>query len=117
MTVSSYHGSMVSTGNVKIIMDLKIDIYGKDVLLVEDIIDSGVTLEKVIKNLSGRNPKSLKVLTLLNKKISRKSNIKVDQYGFEAPDAFLVGFGLDVKNKLRNLPYIGEFDETKIDEV
>lgn len=117
IVASSYSGKTSSTGNIKIIMDLATDILGKDVLIVEDIIDSGITLEKVKNNLLARKPKSLKIMTLLDKPFKRKVNIKADIFGFEVPDEFLVGFGLDVKEKLRNIPYIGIFKKECLDEV
>lgn len=110
MIASSYEGNYNSSGSVKIIMDLNQDIKDKDVLIVEDIIDSGITLEKISNLLQTRGPKTLKILTLLDKPNHRKNkNIKPDKTGFIAPDEFLVGFGMDYKEKLRNLPYIGIF--------
>ncbi|WLP85627.1 hypoxanthine phosphoribosyltransferase [Mycoplasma seminis] len=116
MTVSSYAGSHASSGSVKIIMDLANDIEGKDVLIVEDIIDSGITLKKVCAMLKERNPKSLRILTMMDKPYNRKVDLQADYYGFTAPDEFLVGFGLDYQEKLRNLPYIGIFDESFINK-
>lgn len=117
IVASSYSGKTSSSGNIKIVMDLASDINDKDVLIVEDIIDSGITLEKVKSNLNTRNPKSLRIMTLLDKPYKRKSNINADITGFEAPDEFLVGFGLDVNEKLRNLPYIGVFDKKFKDKI
>lgn len=117
MTVSSFDGKMNSSGNIKIIMDLKTDIFNREVLLVEEIIDSGTTLSKVINHLKERAPKSLKVLTLLNKDFNRKFPLKIAKYGFLAPNHFYAGFGLDVKEKLRNLPYIGIFDKSKFNDL
>lgn len=117
IVASSYSGKLNSTGNIKIVMDLAEDIGNKDVLIIEDIIDSGITLEKVTKNLLSRNPKTLKIMTLLDKPYKRKVKLQADIWGFEAPDEFLVGFGLDIKEKLRNLPYIGVFNKDFIDEV
>lgn len=114
MTASSYAGSHASSGSVKIIMDLSQDIQDKDVLIVEDIIDSGITLNKIKELLLARSPKSLKILTLMNKEFKRKTNLKADFYGFDVPDAFLVGFGLDYQEKFRNLPYIGVLNEQYI---
>ncbi|WP_027120655.1 hypoxanthine phosphoribosyltransferase [Mycoplasmopsis lipofaciens] len=110
MIASSYAGSHESSGNVKIVMDLAQEIKNKDVLIVEDIIDSGITLEKITSLLKTRNPKSLKIVTLLDKPVNRKNNLKPDMYGFQVPNEFLVGFGLDYKEKMRNLPYIGIFN-------
>lgn len=117
MTLSSYAGGQESTGSVKVIMDLAYDIYQKDVLIVEDIIDSGITIEKVAQLLKNKNPKKLKVLTLLNKPAGRKTNFEPDKFGIEVPNEFLVGFGLDVKEKMRNLPYIGIFKKDEFDKL
>lgn len=117
MTLSSYSGGQESTGSVKVIMDLAYDIYNKDVLIVEDIIDSGITIEKVVQLLQAKKPKSLKVLTLLNKPAGRKNNFEPDKFGIEVPNEFLAGFGLDVKEKLRNIPYIGIFDKDEFDKL
>ncbi|QCZ36802.1 hypoxanthine phosphoribosyltransferase [Mycoplasma nasistruthionis] len=107
LTASSYAGGLHSTGSVKIIMDLASDIQNKDVLIVEDIIDSGITLAKITELLRLRNPKSIKILTLLDKPVNRKNDLKADYSCFTVGDEFLVGFGLDYKEKYRNLPYIG----------
>ena len=117
MTVSSFEGGVKSTGNIKLVMDLKQDIFNKDVLVVEDIVDSGLTLSTIVKQLKDRNPKSLKVLTLLDKPEGRKNEFTPDKYGFIVPNEFLAGFGLDVKEKLRNLPYIGIFNKDEVDNV
>ncbi len=117
MTVSSYGGSTESTGNVKIVMDLKKDISGKDILIAEDIIDSGITLKAVVENLSSRHPKSLKIITLMDKPTGRKVDLHADKVGLIVPDEFLVGYGLDVKEKMRNLPVIAVFNQEKLDEI
>ncbi|WGI36981.1 hypoxanthine phosphoribosyltransferase [Mesomycoplasma lagogenitalium] len=117
MTLSSYDGMQESSGSVKVIMDLAYDIYNKDVLIIEDIIDSGITIEKVVNLLNAKKPKSLKTLTLLNKQSGRKNNFNADKYGIDVPDEFLVGFGLDVKEKLRNLPYIGIFNKKEFNDL
>ncbi|WP_033160996.1 hypoxanthine phosphoribosyltransferase [[Mycoplasma] collis] len=117
MTLSSYEGGIDSTGSVKIIMDLAYDIKGKDVLIIEDIIDSGITIEKVYELLKYKKPNSLKVLTLLDKPAGRKNKFQADKSGFVCPNEFLVGFGLDVKEKMRNLPYIGIFDKKYLDKI
>ncbi|MGL5204637.1 MAG: hypoxanthine phosphoribosyltransferase [Metamycoplasmataceae bacterium] len=117
MTVSSYGGNVRNTGNIKIIMDLITDIRDKDVLIVEDIIDSGRSLEKIKENLELRHPKSLKIITLLDKPSNRKVNIIADISGFVVPDEFLVGFGLDVKEKMRNVPFIGVFNKKYLKEL
>ena len=108
ITVSSYGSGMTSSGNVKILKDLDGDISGHDVLLVEDIVDTGKTLEAVIEMLETRMPNSIKVCALLNKQSRRISNIKADWIGFEIPDEFVVGYGIDYDQRNRNLPYIGK---------
>ena len=112
MCVSSYGAGTSSSGVVKIVKDLDVSIEGKNVLLVEDIIDSGRTLSYLLENLKTRNPKSLRLCTLLDKPDRRVSDVKVDYTGFEIPDEFVVGYGLDYDQRYRNLPYVGviEFD-------
>ncbi len=117
MTVSTYDGGVESSGNVKVVMDLKRDIKGKDVLIAEDIIDSGITLMQVKNQLAQRNPKSLKVLTLMDKPSGRKVKLQADKVGLKVPDKFLVGYGLDVKEKMRNLPYIAVFNKDKLKDI
>ena len=107
MCVSSYGSGTKSSGVVKITKDLDVSIEGKNVLVVEDIIDSGRTLSYLMENLKTRNPKSLKLCTLLDKPERRVVDVKVDYVGFEIPDEFVVGYGLDYDQKYRNLPYIG----------
>lgn len=107
MSVSSYGNDTKSSGVVKIIKDLDESIENKDVLVVEDIIDSGRTLSYLLENLKRRNPKSLKLCTLLDKPDRRVTEVNVDYTGFEIPDEFVVGYGLDYGQKYRNLPYIG----------
>lgn len=114
---SSYFGGIKSTGSTKIIMDLNTDIFNKDVLIVEDIIDSGVTLSRVKSSLESRKPKSLRIMTLLDKPSRREIQLSPDAIGFEVPDKFLAGFGLDVKEKLRNIPYIGVFNKKYLDKL
>lgn len=106
MSVSSYEGTQ-STGNIKILKDLDIDIQDKSVLVVEDIIDTGNTLLNLKNNLSKRNPKDIKIITLLDKPERREVEIKPDWYGFKIPNEFVVGFGLDYNQLYRNIPYIG----------
>ena len=108
MTTSSYGRGMISTGDVKIIKDLDEDIYNKNVLIVEDIIDSGKTLSKVLGILKLRNPKSLSICTLLDKPECREVNINIDFVGFSIPDEFMVGYGIDYAQSYRYLPYIGK---------
>ena len=107
MSVSSYGNAMESSGSVKILKDLDVDIKGKNVLIVEDIIDSGLTLSNLTKELGAREPKSLKICTLLDKPERRKADITVDYVGFVIEDKFIVGYGIDYAEKYRNLPYIG----------
>ncbi|WP_055665244.1 hypoxanthine phosphoribosyltransferase [Desnuesiella massiliensis] len=111
MAVSSYGNSTQTSGVVRILKDLDYPIEGKDILIVEDIIDSGVTLKYLIEYLNGRKPNSLEVACLLNKPERRKVDIEVKYLGFNVPDYFLVGYGLDYAEKYRNLPYIGILKE------
>jgi len=116
LTVSSYDGGL-KRGSLKFVMDLKNDVRNADIIIVEDIIDSGHTISTVKKTLETRDAKSISVITLLNKKAGRVVKCEPDVVGFEIEDEFVAGFGLDVKEKLRNLPYIGIFDETLFDEL
>ena len=107
MAVSSYGSSTRSSGIVQILKDLSVSIEGKDVLVVEDIVDSGLTLQYLLDVLARRNPKSLRVVALLRKVKASALAVPVDLIGFEIPDEFVVGFGLDYADHYRNLPYIG----------
>ena len=107
MAVSSYGKGTTSSGEVQITKDLSYDIAGRDVIIVEDILDSGVTLNYQIGYLKHRNPRSVRIVTLFDKPSRRKAPVKADYYGYEVPDAFIVGYGLDYAEKYRNLPYIG----------
>ena len=107
MSVGSYGDGTASSGVVRIAKDLDEAIEGKDVLIVEDIIDSGRTLYYLIDFLKHRNPKSVRLCTLLDKPDRRVKDVKVDYVGFEIPDEFVVGYGLDYAQKYRNLPYVG----------
>ncbi len=108
MVVSSYGGSNTTTsGLVKIIKDLDGDLSGKDVLIVEDILDTGVTLSNLVPMLKMRKPNSVKICTILDKPSRRKADIQPDYEGFQVPDEFVVGYGLDYDEKYRNLPYVG----------
>ena len=107
MAVSSYGKGTTSSGQVNIIKDLSDSVEGKDVLVVEDILDTGNTLSYLLEILKARNVASLKLCTLLDKPDRRKKPIKADYTGFTIPDAFVVGYGLDYAEKYRNLPYIG----------
>ncbi len=108
MAVSSYGNEQVSSGIVKIIKDLDEPIEGQDVLIIEDIIDSGNTLSYLINILWDRKPNSIEVCTLLDKPSRRVVDVEVKYCGFQVPDIFVLGFGLDVEQKYRNLPYIGK---------
>ena len=110
MQVSSYSGTE-TTGAISIKKDLDADITGKDVLIVEDIIDTGYTLRALRKDLLARNPKSLKIAVLADKKERRKVEIPVDYVGYEIPNKFVVGYGFDVDEHGRNIPYIGYIEE------
>ncbi|MGO4349229.1 hypoxanthine phosphoribosyltransferase [Paenibacillus sp. MCAF9] len=107
MAVSSYGQSTKSSGVVKIIKDLDVSVEGRDVLIVEDIIDSGLTLSYLIDVLERRNAKSVTVVTLFDKPARRTVELEADYKGFTLPDEFVVGYGLDYAEKYRNLPYIG----------
>ena len=106
MAVSSYGASTKSSGVVRINKDLDRSIAGENILIVEDIVDSGLTLKYLRETLQGRGPKSIKLCTLLDKPARRKVDLTVDYSGFEIPDTFIVGYGLDLAEKYRNLPYI-----------
>jgi hypoxanthine phosphoribosyltransferase len=108
MALSSYGASSVSSGAVRIQYDLEEDITGRNVLVVEDIVDSGLTLQYLAKTLRSRNPAMLKTCCLFDKPERRTVNFNADYIGFEVPDVFIVGYGLDYAEKYRNLKYIGE---------
>ena len=107
MDVSSYGNATVSSGEVKILKDLNTSVEGRDVLIIEDIIDSGLTLSYLVDLFKYRKAKSIKIVTLLDKPSGRKVNLSADYVGFKVPDGFVVGYGLDYAEKYRNLPYIG----------
>ena len=107
MVVSSYGTGTKTSGNVKIVKDLSIDVKDYDLLIVEDILDSGVTLSKLKKMLEARNPASVKICTFLDKPERRIADIKADYSGVAVPDEFIVGYGLDYDEKFRNIPYVG----------
>lgn len=107
MAVSSYGSSTSSSGVVRILKDLDEDIEGKDVLIIEDIVDTGLTLNYLLGNLQARKPNSIKICCCLDKPSRRTAPVKVDYVGFEIEDEFVVGYGLDYAEKYRNLPYIG----------
>ncbi|MCL1905396.1 MAG: hypoxanthine phosphoribosyltransferase [Clostridiales bacterium] len=107
MAISSYGGSTVSSGAVRILKDISESIEGKHVLVVEDIVDTGLTLNSLLDVLQARKPLSLSVCALLNKPSRRKAEVAVDFCGFDVPDEFVVGYGLDYAGQYRHLPYIG----------
>ena len=111
MAVSSYGHSTESSGVVRILKDLDIEIEDKHVLIIEDIVDTGLTLKYLTDNLKSRVPASLKVCALLDKPSRRKCDLMVDYVGFEIPDRFIVGYGIDYAEKFRNLPYIATVAE------
>jgi hypoxanthine phosphoribosyltransferase len=113
MSVSSYGSGTKSSGVVKLIKDLDEPINGKEVVVVEDIIDSGRTLSYLLKNLSDRHPASIRLCTLLDKPERREVDVEVDYQGFRIPDEFVVGYGLDYDQRYRNLPYIGVLSLTE----
>ena len=113
MSVSSYGSGTVSSGTVKILKDLDVDIKDKNVLIVEDIIDSGITLRNLYDTLMTREPRSLKLCTLLNKPERKKVDVNVDYVGFVIEDKFIVGYGIDYDEKYRNLPYIAIVEDVE----
>ena len=113
MSVSSYGSGTVSSGTVKILKDLDVDIKDNNVLIVEDIIDSGITLRNLYDTLMTREPRSLKLCTLLNKPARKKVDVNVDYVGFVIEDKFIVGYGIDYDEKYRNLPYIAIVEDVE----
>jgi hypoxanthine phosphoribosyltransferase len=114
MAISSYGGSTDSSGVVRILKDLDINIRDRDVLVVEDIIDSGLTLQYLMRNLRSREPRSLEVCALMTKPARREIEIPVRYVGFEIPNRFVIGYGLDFAERYRNLPYVGVLNESVI---
>jgi hypoxanthine phosphoribosyltransferase len=110
MAISSYGASTDSSGVVRILKDLDASIEGRDVLIVEDIIDSGLTLSYLVRTLQGRKPASLEICALLTKPARRRTEVPVRYIGFEIPDRFVIGYGLDYGERYRNLPYVGVLD-------
>ena len=111
ITVSSYGASSKSSGVVKLTKDLDVNIEGRDVIIVDDIIDSGLTLKHLKQLFSTRNPKSVKTIALLDKKACHPADLATDYVGFQCPNEFVVGYGLDYANNYRNLPFIGILKE------
>jgi hypoxanthine phosphoribosyltransferase len=117
MAISSYgKGQRESSGIVRILMDLEANIEGRDVLIVEDIVDSGRTISYLLRTLGARNPASLRVCTLLNKPGRRVVDVPLDYIGFDIPDEFVLGYGLDLDEKYRNLPFVGVLKQVHLDE-
>ncbi len=110
---SSYRDKTYSDGKVDIIDDIDDNIENKNILVVDDIIDTGYTLNKIISLLKEKNPKSIKLCTLFNKEERRKVDLKSDFYGFDLPNEFIIGYGLDYNEEYRNLPYIGKIKQIK----
>ena len=110
MAVSSYGSSTSSSGVVRILKDLDRDISGRDVLIVEDIVDSGLTLSWLLRNLATRHPRSLRVCTLLRKPEAVRADVEIAYVGFDIPNEFVVGYGLDYAERYRDLPFIGTLD-------
>jgi hypoxanthine phosphoribosyltransferase len=108
MSVSSYNGGTGTSGVVRILADLSRNIEGKDVIIIEDIVDSGLTLDYIRHILLARHPRSLKICTLLDKRTKRKVEVPIDYVGFVIPNEFVIGYGLDYEEKYRNLPYVAE---------
>ncbi|MDE3024054.1 MAG: hypoxanthine phosphoribosyltransferase [Acidobacteriota bacterium] len=117
MAISSYGDSTDSSGVVRILKDLDINIEGRHVLVVEDIIDSGLTLSYLIRNLEARAPATLEVCALLTKPERREIDVPVRYVGFEIPNRFVIGYGLDFAERYRNLPYVGVLDPARIRDV
>lgn len=111
MKVSSYGNNLETTGNINFNLDTSIDIKNKNVIIVEDIIDTGLTLNYLYNYLKNKDPKTLKICTLLDKKGRRKENINIDYTGFKIDNKFVVGYGLDLDEKYRNLSYIGYIED------
>ncbi|MCG2725800.1 MAG: hypoxanthine phosphoribosyltransferase [Elusimicrobia bacterium] len=115
MCLSSYSGTQ-STGIVRTVLDLKESIEDRDVVIVEDIVDSGLSMEYLLHNFRSRRPKSIKICTMLDKPAARKVNISVKYAGFEIPEKFVVGYGLDFNELYRNLPYIGVIKKSVVEK-
>jgi hypoxanthine phosphoribosyltransferase len=116
MAVSSYGSSTSSSGVVRILKDLDRDIHDRDVLIVEDIVDSGLTLSWLLRNLAARHPRSLRVCTLLRKPDAQRADVDIAYIGFDIPNEFVVGYGLDYAERYRDLPYIGTLDPRVYEE-
>jgi hypoxanthine phosphoribosyltransferase len=106
ISISSYGQSTTSSGTVRLLKDLDLDVEGRDVLVVEDIVDSGLSLAYIRKNLEARGPRSLRMAALLDKRERRTTGVRIDYIGFQVPDAFVVGYGLDYRELYRGLPHV-----------
>jgi hypoxanthine phosphoribosyltransferase len=115
MAISSYGSSTRTSGEVRIVKDLDTAIEGRDILIVEDIVDTGLTLTYLIGNLQSRGANSVKLVALLNKQDRRLRDVKIDYLGFDIPDAFVVGYGLDFAERYRNLPYIAVLKDPNVE--
>ncbi|MGL6236883.1 MAG: hypoxanthine phosphoribosyltransferase [Segniliparus sp.] len=115
MVVSSYGAATKSSGVVRIVKDLDRDIRGRDVLVVEDVVDSGLTLSWLLRHLSAREPKSLEVCSLLRKPEAQQAPVNLDYVGFDIPNVFVVGYGLDFDERYRDLPFLGELDPAAVE--
>lgn len=114
IAVASYGQEIVGSGAVKLIKDLSVNIEGKDVIIIEDIVDTGLTLNFIRKNLLLRKPKSIEIVTLLDRKERRKAEVPIKYAGFSIPNEFVVGYGLDLAERYRNLPYIAKVEGSKL---
>lgn len=114
ISISSYGNRTESSGSVQLIKDLDGDVAGRDIIVVEDIVDSGLSLAYITKSLQARNPRSLRLCSLLDKKERRQTDVKVEYVGFEIPDRFVVGYGLDYGQLYRGLPFVGILSEEEI---
>ena len=120
ISISSYASGITSSGTVRLLKDLDHDISGRDVLIVEDIIDSGLSLSYLRKNLLSRNPRSLSIVTLLDKRVPRERQVYVDYVGFEIDNLFVIGYGLDYAERFRELPWVAvmeEEDQRRVDSA
>ncbi len=116
ISISSYQNRSVSSGSVRLLRDLDRDIYGRDVLIVEDIVDSGLSLSYIRKMLCAREPRSLAIAALLDKRERRTNEVPVDYVGFRIPDRFVVGYGLDYRELHRGLPHVAYLEADEIDD-
>jgi hypoxanthine phosphoribosyltransferase len=116
IVVTSYGSRAKTSGRVRLVTELTEEIKGKDVLLVEDIVDSGLTVQRLVKSLAKKKPRSIRVCTLLSKPDRRVVDVRVEYIGFKVPDQYIVGYGLDYQQKYRNLPYLAVLDQRDMDD-